>query len=185
MSSLPRTGTGAGRSLTIPAFPERLYIDLAIGTNPFEDTCWANGVDPDRVRPWEDVPEFQHRLLAAKQAVEDDGRAFRARCRTIVHDNVGQMETIIQDRDVTAGHRIDAFKTLAKLGELEPREEQNRGAGGGLSLTIIAPGGEQVRIMSQGAVPPGPEPIEGELAPQAAKPPQTLEPEALDDWAWA
>lgn len=161
---------------TIPEFPERLYIDLAIGTQAFEDTCWANGVDPDTVRPWEGSPEFQHNLLSAKRAVEDDGRAFRARCRTIVQESVSEMDTLIRDRDVTAGHRIEAFKTLAKLGELEPKEEVRPGAGAGLSLTIIAPGGQRVEVL-QGAPA-----IEGQAEPEdrvAALP--TIQTE---DWSW-
>jgi hypothetical protein len=141
-------------SLTpFPDFKPELFIDLAIGVSSFDDCCWANGLDPAAVRPWEGDPEFEHRMSIARRAVDDDGRAFRARCRTVVQDNVLEMEGIIKDKDVTAGHRIDAFKTLAKLGNLEPQEAAGAGSGVGLSLTIIAPGGETVVINKTAQAP--------------------------------
>lgn len=129
-----------------PDFPPALFIDLAIGASAFDDCCWANGLDPAKVRPWEGDPEFEHRMAAARRAVDDDGRAFAARCRVVVQDNVKQMESIIRDTETTASHRIDAFKTLAKLGRLEPSEHNVAAPGTGLSLTIIAPGGEALVI---------------------------------------
>lgn len=161
----------------IPEFPDRLYVDLAIGTLSFDDTCWANGLDPANVQPWESDPDFQHKLLVARQAVDDDGRAFRARCRTIVQDNIMVMDGIIKDDDITASHRIDAFKTLAKFGELEPKEVAGLHAGPALSLTIIAPGGDTVSVLPGVASPVTPvkPAIEGEA---------TEISDIIDDLTW-
>lgn len=126
--------------ITPSRLPDRLYLDLAIGTATFADICGTYGLDPDQVREHQDDPQFQQRLLQAKQSVEDDGRAFRARCRRVVHDTIPRMQMIINDPEVPASTCVDAFKTLAKLGNLEPQPAQQAGSNGNhLTLTIIAP----------------------------------------------
>jgi hypothetical protein len=94
------------------------------------------------------------RLLQAKQSVEDDGRAFRARCRRVVHDTIPRMQMIINDPEVPASTCVDAFKTLCRMGDLEPRDKAQAGSAGGnhLTLTIIAPGGEKHETTVVGAV---------------------------------
>lgn len=132
-------------ALAIHQFPDRFYLDLAIGTATFADICGTYGLEPDQVREYQDDPQFSQRLLQAKQSVEDDGRAFRARCRRGVHDTIPRMLQIIHDPEVPASTCVDAFKTLAKLGGLEPQPAQVGGSSGGnhLTLTIIAPGSQQ------------------------------------------
>jgi hypothetical protein len=134
--------------------PDRFYLDLAIGTATFSDICGTYGLDPQSVREHQDDPQFQQRLLQAKQSVEDDGRAFRARCRRVVHDTIPRMQMIINDPEVPASTCVDAFKTLAKLGNLEPQPAaQANGAGGNhLTLTIIAPGGAKQETQVVGTV---------------------------------
>lgn len=166
----------------IPEFSPELYIDLAIGTASFDDVCWANGYDPAVVQPWTQYPQFENNLQIAKRAVEDDGRAFQARCRRVVQDNVMEMEGIIQNREVTANHRIDAFKTLAKLGKLEPQESNGVAGGAALSLTIIAPGGQEVVINQSDAEP---EPLEGEAITVSEEAPERpAQGVVADDLFW-
>ena len=122
--------------------PDRFYIDLAIGAAPFDDICRTYGLDPEDVGALDADAQFTMRLLQAKQSVEDDGSAFKARCRSMVHETIQHVGRIVSDVEAPARDRIEAFKTLAKLGALEPKEDQTRTTGPALSLTIIAPGGE-------------------------------------------
>ena len=124
------------------ALPESFYIDLAIGLTSFEDLCSAYEVDPDEVREHDRDPLFVRRLMLAKQVVDDDGRAFRARCRSIVNNSVHKLYKIMNDPDVSASTQLDAFKTLARFGDMEPKAAKEA-AGAKISLTIIAPGGAE------------------------------------------
>jgi hypothetical protein len=129
----------------MPDFSEQFFIELAIGTSSFDDVCWANGYDPANVRPWETDPAFLRKLAVATSAVEDDGRAFRARCRVVVTSTLTTMQQLIEDAQLPAGARVDAFKTMAKCGELEPTASGAALAPGtGLSLTIVAPNGDRL-----------------------------------------
>lgn len=138
MSSLPVV-------LRVEDIPDRFFIDIAVGVNTFEELCAVHGLDPTVVEPLETHPLFEHRLALAKQAVEDDGRAFRARCRTIVNDAVPHMAQLMKDPETPPSTQLEAFKTLVKYGQLEPETTKHDGDGlPRLSLTIIAPDGTQL-----------------------------------------
>lgn len=131
-------------SLPVPAaqLPDRFYLDMAIGTAPFEDICKTYELDPEVVRLHADDAVFSHRLLLAKQAVEDDGRAFKARCRVLAHKALPRLAAVVEDTQAPASAQIEAFKLLCKLGQLEPVENTQAQAGQGLQFTIIAPNGD-------------------------------------------
>lgn len=138
--------------------PERFFIDIAVGVYPFEDICKMYELDPDLAEDLEDDPVFVKRLKLAQQVVEDDGRAFRSRCRSVVQNSITSMEHLMHDPDTPPSTRLEAFKTLAKFGELEPRRSDENGpTGPQLSLTIIAPDG---RNMVQLGAQPAPDYID-------------------------
>jgi hypothetical protein len=124
--------------------PDRFYVDLAIGAAPFVDICRTYGLDPDQVSRMNADASFSQRLLQAKQSVEDDGRAFKARCRSVVHATIPRLRQLIENPDTPAAAAISAFNSLVKFSGLEPREDAPVVGGAQLSLTIIAPGGQRL-----------------------------------------
>lgn len=122
-------------------FPEAFYIDVAVGVHSFEELCSMHGIPAHVVETLEDDPDFKRRLALAKQSVEDDGRAFRARCRTVINNSIGHISRLMRDPDTPASTQLDAFKTLAKFGELEPDKAAPAETGPQLTLNIIAPDG--------------------------------------------
>lgn len=131
----------------VTSLPERFFIDLAIGTQTFDEICVVYSLDPDDVRQHADDPMFVQRLAQAEQVVSDDGRAFRARCRRVVHDALPRLQEIIHAPDVPAATQLTAFQTLVKYSGMEPEKQaQQVTQGPSISLTIIGPGGESQRI---------------------------------------
>jgi len=127
----------------IRQLPERFFIDVAVGAAPMDEVCTLYNIALDDLEPHWDDPRFQFRLAQAKQAVEDDGSAFRARCRTVVHEAIPRIQRIIHDPDVPAQTQLTAFQTLVKYSGMEPTQQTKQAyTGPALSLTIIAPGGE-------------------------------------------
>ena len=129
--------------------PDRFYVDCAIGVKPFADICASYSIDPTDIDPTDLL--FRKRLLQAEQAVEEDGQAFRARCRLVVNETIPKIQLLITDPDVPSSVQLEAFKTLAKLGALEPEKKKEEAVTGPqLSLTIVAPGGE--KLINKGSV---------------------------------
>ena len=124
--------------------PEQFYLAMAIGTQSFDELCLAFELDPDHVRALDGDPMFAARLAQARNAVDDDGRAFRARCRTVVQKAIPRLSAIIHDPEVPASTQVDAFKALVKFGGLEPKETASSGTGTVLNFTIIAPDGSRM-----------------------------------------
>jgi hypothetical protein len=129
-------------AIRIEDLPEEFFIDLAVGTNSYVEICDNYGIDESTSVVLESDPLFQRRLRIAQQVVEDDGTAFRSRCRVAVANSVHHVVHMMQDTDVPASTQLDAFKTLVKYGGLEPQKEDNSGVSGPqLVLNIVAPDG--------------------------------------------
>lgn len=129
-------------ALQIEHIPEEFFIDLAVGVHSFEEICDNYEIPPAMVPTLETNAIFLRRLRIAQQTVDDDGTAFRARCRTAVADSVHHVLHMIKDSDVAPSTQLDAFKTLARYGGLEPaKAEGQQNVGPGLTLNIVAPDG--------------------------------------------
>ena len=137
-------------AIRIEDLPDEFFIDLAVGTNPFLEICDNYGIDSQVAETLDKNPLFSRRLRIAQQVVEDDGTAFRARCRTIVTNNVHHIAHMMNDMDVPASTQLDAFKTLVKYGGLEPQKDENAIAQGPqLVLNIVAPDGSTMSFGAQ------------------------------------
>lgn len=127
--------------IKVSDLPEELFIQLAIGVDTFENICDNFGISAQDAQVLEVDPEFVRRMRIATQSVEDDGRAFRTRCRTAVNGTIHRVMNMIADPNVPATVQLDAFKTLAKFGDLEPvRQQASQGpTGPQLVLNILPP----------------------------------------------
>lgn len=135
--------------IPVSSIPDAFFVDVAVGVKEFPEICQIYNIDEQTAELLEDDPEFKRRLLVAEQAVTDDGRAFKARCRTAVNTTIGVVMNMMGDPDIPASVQLDAFKTLAKFGELEPAPKQANALASGptLTLNIIAPTGETHRVI--------------------------------------
>ena len=131
------------QALTVQDIPDKFFIDVAVGVTEYEDICRIYNIPEPTAAQLEADPEFIRRVKIAEQSVADDGAAFRARCRTIVSDALPTMKTLMHDRDAPASSRLETFKTLAKLGQLEPKPENSGPTGPMLHFTIVAPDGRR------------------------------------------
>jgi hypothetical protein len=130
--------------MDVESIPENFYIDIAVGVLPFADVCALHKLDPAEVEQLEGDPTFKQRMGIAQQSVDDDGRAFRARCRSIVNRSIARMESLMGDPSTPASTRLDAFKTLARFGELEPEKKEvaEGSKGPQLVFNIYGPDGQ-------------------------------------------
>lgn len=136
MSNLP--------SISIDTLPEEFFIDVAVGVHTYVEICDTYNIDETTAETIKNDPMFIRRLRVAEKAVEDDGSAFRARCRTAVSEGIRTVVHMMKDPEVAASVQLDAFKTLVKYGGLEPSKVEDANAGApSLVLNIVAPDGSQ------------------------------------------
>jgi hypothetical protein len=141
-------------TIAVSDIPDRFFIDIAVGVHAFEDLCSAHNLTPEAVTALSGDPRFQQRATLAKQAVEDDGRAFRARCRTIVNDSVLHMVQLMKDPETPPSTQLETFKTLVKYGNLEPETNKAADSGPQLTFNIISPDGVQFSMGQPLQAPP-------------------------------
>ena len=141
-------------SIQIESLPEAFFIDLAVGVHSYIEICDNYDIDEQTALAIENDPVFIRRLRLANQVVEDDGTAFKARCRVAVTNNVDSVMNMMRDPDISASVQLDAFKTLVKYGGLEPAKDlDGASAGPALTLNIVAPDGSTFSPMVATAQP--------------------------------
>lgn len=163
--------------------PDNFYLSLAVGVQPFEDILRMHEIPQEDASELEAHPIFKQRLLLAQELVEDTGQAFRARCRSIANDALPHIRALLRDTATPPSVQLEAFKTIAKYGKLEPEPpaaNQNTGpTGPQLTLTIIAPNGETA--FTTAMTPNHPKQIHGAVIDDLPALPSY--PEEDDDWA--
>jgi len=165
--------------------PENFFLSVAVGVQPFEDILRMHEIPADDGDELAADPIFQQRLLAAQELVEDSGQAFRARCRVIANDALPHIRALLRDTATPPSVQLEAFKTIAKYGKLEPEPpsaHQNTGpTGPQLTLTIIAPNGETAFSTALTSNQPPLKQIPGTVLDDDP-PPLPVYPEEDDDW---
>ena len=132
--------------IAVDKLPDRFFLDLAIGVNTYEEVCALYEISEEDADELQHEPLFKHKVAVAEQEVTDDGRAFKARCKKLADGLLVHVSRMAQDPDTAPSVQLDAFKTLAKLGELEPVQKAggNGPSGPVLHLTIVSPSGEKL-----------------------------------------
>ena len=165
--------------------PDNFYLSLAVGVQPFEDILRMHEIPQEDASELEAHPIFKQRLLLAQELVEDTGQAFRARCRSIANDALQHIRALLRDTATPPSVQLEAFKTIAKYGKLEPEPpsaNQHAGpTGPQLTLTIIAPNGETAFTTAMTNSLPAPKHIQGTVLDDL--PALPAYPEEDDDWA--
>lgn len=84
-----------------------------------------------------------------------NGFVFRTKAQLAAEDLLEDVYIMAKDSEATLPQKLDALKTFAKLGELEPKPDKSAAAGGGFSITINL--GDKTLTLSQEKV------VEGEV----------------------
>lgn len=76
-----------------------------------------------------------------------NGFVFRTKAQLAAEDLLEDVYIMAKDSEATLPQKLDALKTFAKLGELEPKPDKNSAVGGGFSITINL--GDKTLTLSQ------------------------------------
>jgi hypothetical protein len=99
-----------------------LTMDLALGLDPIDEILARHGID---CYLWESLQSnltFRRELMVLRKELAESGTTFKRKAALQAETYLTEMHTLMQDPSVPPPTKVDIFKTLAKLGELEPKD---------------------------------------------------------------
>jgi hypothetical protein len=100
-----------------------LVFDLAIGLDSVDDILERHDLTHPEYNKLCANPTFRRELLMAKKEVSEDGVSFKRKSRMQCELYLLQMDELMNSNSVSPAVKVDIFKTLAKLGDLEPEKK--------------------------------------------------------------
>lgn len=104
-------------------WPPRFPFDLAAGLQDEEEILQRHGIDRVDYERLKALPAFRKALAEAVGVLKEKGFGFKVKCRAIAEEYLEEIYTQLFDRDAGVGTRLELFKYLTKLGELEPEKQ--------------------------------------------------------------
>ncbi len=108
----------------INPWPARFPVELAVGIQSEDELLQKYGVTADQFSLFKNSLAFRRELAEAQKLVRDGGFTFATKCATIAEDWLPELDGYLHASHIPFAQKIDAFKTMAKLGRLEPKEEK-------------------------------------------------------------
>ena len=120
--------------------PPQLIAEAAVGIDSLEDICARYHYTPEQTAQLRNDPGFKARVSRMEQDLKKEGVTFRMRAAHAAEDLMADVWQQAKDPKVGLSMKLDALKTLAKLGDLEPKQNAQAAAqGSGFSLVINLP----------------------------------------------
>jgi hypothetical protein len=135
----------------VPAWPPQMVADIAHGMEEPVDVAWRYGYAASEYRALEQNPAFVAAVASARSELEKGGHTARVKARWMTEQLMDEVYIRAKNAASPLPQLLDAVKTLAKIGDLEPKQEKvQQATGPGTSVQIIfsgAPGDKpEVRI---------------------------------------
>jgi len=120
--------------------PAQLIAEAAVGIDSLEDICARYHYTPEQTALLRNDRGFEVRVSRMAAELKKEGVTFRMRAAHAAEDVMAEVWLRAKDPEVGLALKIDALKTLAKLGDLEPKQNAPQvAAGNGFSITINIP----------------------------------------------
>lgn len=108
---------------TISQWPAELPMALALGVDDIPAILKKYHISPERFELLKPVPAFRKALSDAMREVREHGHTFRAKAAAIAEDFLETLDGELHNPSVGLSTKVDVFKYLTKVGNLEPKPE--------------------------------------------------------------
>jgi uncharacterized protein YutE (UPF0331/DUF86 family) len=125
--------TKALQSLTL--WPPLLPLDIAIGIDDTQTILDRHGIDDETWETLQNLPAFRQELVRVTKEVRETGVSFKRKAAYQAETYLEDLDHLMTNLDTPPTVKLDIFKTLAKLGELEPKDSKE-GQGGNSGPTF-------------------------------------------------
>lgn len=123
-------------------FPKAVLLELALGIDNDADIALRHKLDPADIAWVRGNPAYAAEIAKLSTEMRDSGFTFKRKNAVVSEDILPMLYLRARDPNIGAGTLLDIYRTTAKFGELEPKEN-TLGVGGGN-------GGFQINIVVNG-----------------------------------
>jgi hypothetical protein len=106
------------------SWPPQLTMDLALGVDALGDILERCALSESQYELLMLNPAFRGELLMLRKEVAEKGITFKRKAAVQAEMYLNQMDDLILDPNTAPSVKLEIFKTLSKLGGLEPKEEK-------------------------------------------------------------
>lgn len=110
----------------VDLWPAKLPAELAMCASLEEQAVVVDkfGLSPEEFERICRMPQFRRAVNEAAVMIRETGYTFKMKCRGIAEDFLGDLDFSLHDRTVGLSTKLDIFKTLTRLGDLEPAKQK-------------------------------------------------------------
>lgn len=121
----------------INRWPPQLVLDLALGLDGTEAILNRYNLTPGQLDRLYEIQSFRTQVAAAGRELRENGMTFKRKAAAQAESYLETIDGMMLDPDTPAGVRLEVFKTVAKYGELEPKEsKQDQGNQNNIQVNI-------------------------------------------------
>lgn len=112
--------------VSVDLWPAKLPAELAMCASLEEQAVVVEkfGLSPEEFERICRMPQFRRAVNEAAVMIRETGYTFKMKCRGIAEDFLGDLDFSLHDRTVGLSTKLDIFKTLTRLGDLEPAKQK-------------------------------------------------------------
>jgi hypothetical protein len=114
---------------TITPWPPLLPIDLALGLDDIPVILARHGLTEKDYTQLADLPAFRLELMKISKEIRENGLSFARKSAYQAESYLEDLDLLMQNVDTPPSIKLDIFKTLAKMGGLEPKDAKADGNG--------------------------------------------------------
>ncbi|MEN6644279.1 MAG: hypothetical protein ABFE08_17710 [Armatimonadia bacterium] len=119
---------------------DRLAFDMALllegSGEQMDELLQRHRITTDEIAAFSKDPVFLKKVEHYREEVRDKGLTFRMKARAQAEELLVTSWTLIHSADVSAAVKADLIKQTVKWGGLEPKNDAEVNAGGGVKITI-------------------------------------------------
>ena len=116
--------------------PAEMVLALAQGLEDPADVALRCGFTSDQWSKLENYKPLQVAVAAKKAELEKDGWIVRQKAAMGADMLLDQVIVQAMNNETSLGAKLEVFKTLVKVGNLEPKEDKTASAGPGFQIQI-------------------------------------------------
>lgn len=140
-------------AITVPGVPPpplEMLTAIAAGLEDGVDIAYRYGYTASEYAKLEEHRPFINAVLQLRAELEKEGHQIRAKARWMTDHLLDEAFVKAKMPGTTLPQVLDAIKTFAKVGDLEPRQEKQQAAAGpGTSVQIIFSGNQADVVIGQ------------------------------------
>jgi hypothetical protein len=119
--------------------PAELILQVATGLEDPADVARRFGFEGDRWASLAAWPPFQEQVAQKRLELQRTGVTFRMKCAFMAEDLITDVYRTAKQNDTTLLQKLETTKTLAKLADLEPKQDKQTQQGTGFQININIP----------------------------------------------